>query len=80
MKKEIASTLVSASNAVKAVYKALDQHVDPVYGHGVVQFNRACTDIESTMSIDHTKFQTAYQATKVISLRYIYPSSFTHHQ
>lgn len=68
LKTEIACTLVPAVNRVKAAYKTLDQRVDTAYGQGVVQFNKACTDIEATMSIEQTEFQTAYQATKVIHL------------
>jgi hypothetical protein len=68
LKKEIAGTLVPAVNRVKATYKTLDQRVDTAYGQGVVQFNKACTEIEATISIEQTEFQTAYQTTKVISL------------
>lgn len=76
LKKEIAGTLVPAANRVKATYKTLDQRVDTAYGQGVVQFNKACTEIEATMSIEQTEFRTAYQATKVIS--FLYAPSFTH--
>ena len=75
MKKEIA-TLVPAVNRVKATYKTLDQHVDTAYGQGIVQFNKACTEIEATMSIEQTEFRTAYQSTKVFSS--IYAPYFTH--
>ena len=76
LKKEIAGTLVPAANRVKATYKTLDQRVDTAYGQGVVQFNKACTEIEATMSIEQTEFLKAYQTTKVIS--FIYAPSFTH--
>ena len=76
LKKEIAGTLVPASNRVKATYKTLERRVDKAYGQGIIQFNKACTEIETTMFIEHTEFQKAYQATKVISS--IYAPSFTH--
>ena len=76
LKKEIASTLVPASNRVKATYKALDQRVDTAYGQGIVQFNKACTEIEATMSVEQTEFRTAYQATNVVSS--IYAPYFTY--
>ena len=76
LKKEIAGTLVPAANCVKATFKTLDQRVDTAYGQGIVQFNKACTEIEATMSIEQTEFRTAYQATKVASS--IYASHFTH--
>ena len=68
VKKEIAGTLVPAVNRVKAAYQALDQHIDTAYGQGILQFNKACTEIEETMSIEQTEFLQAYQATEVISL------------
>ena len=71
---EIAGTLVPASNRVKAAYRTLDQRVDTAYGQGMVQFNKACTEVEATMSIEQTEFRTAYQITKVISS--IYARSF----
>ena len=73
---EIAGTLVPASNRVKAAYRTLDQRVDTAYGQGMVQFNKACTEVEATMSIEQTEFRTAYQITKVISS--IYARSFIH--
>jgi hypothetical protein len=76
IKKEIAGTFVPAANRVKAAYKTLDQRVDTAYGQGIVQFNKACTEIEATMANEQTKFRTAYQAAKVISS--IYAPSFTH--
>ena len=76
LKKEIAGTLVPASNRVKATYKTLDQRVDTAYGQGIVQFNDACTEIEATMSMEQTEFRIAYQATKVNSS--IYAPYFTH--
>ena len=76
LKMEIAGTLVPAANRVKAAYKTLDQRVDTAYGRGMVQFNKACTELEAIMSIEQTEFLTAYQTTKVISS--IYARSFTH--
>ena len=70
IKKEIASTLVPVVNRVKAAYRALDQHVDTVYGRGIVQFNKACTDIETTMAVEQAEFGEAYEASQVI-LSYI---------
>jgi hypothetical protein len=71
LKKEIAGTFVPAANSVKAAYQTLDRDVDPAYGRGVIQFNKACTEIEATMFTENAEFRTAYQATKVISFRYI---------
>ena len=78
LKKEIAGTLVPAANGVKAAYQTLEERVDTTYGQGIVRFNKACTEIEAKMSIEHTEFRTAYQATKVISFRYICAPSFIH--
>ncbi|KAF8809082.1 hypothetical protein BYT27DRAFT_7188164 [Phlegmacium glaucopus] len=64
LKKEIAGTLVPAANRVKVAYQRLDQHVDTAYGQGIVQFNKACTEIEETMSTEQTKFRKAYQSTQ----------------
>lgn len=80
LKKEIAGTLVPASNRVKATYKTLERRVDKAYGQGIIQFNKACTEIETTMFIEHTEFQKAYQATKVISSIYICAFFHSRHQ
>ena len=70
VKKEIAYTFVPVSNRVKATYKILDERVDTAFGQGIVQFNKACTEIETTMSIEQTEFRKAYQVTKVVSSIY----------
>lgn len=76
-KKEIAGILVPAANRVKAAYQRLDQHVDTAYGQGIVQFNKACTELEETMSFEWTKSHEAHQATQVISYMHYAPSFFT---
>ena len=76
LKKEIACTLVSGTNHVKAALQALDQHVDTAYGQGIIQFNNACKEFEATMATGQTRFRKVYEASKVISPRYY--TSFTH--